>query len=826
MDDWQDTPEPLPDFEPEEAGPAPADWRGPRRSDGDGHDEAFAADEDDDDGDPGSTIAIEFASGTVSADSIKIAGQVFNQNFHLLAGAGAAEPVHLSSRHFAFRTAEEVARCEAELIFETLEIEELRSSFEETRFLILTGEAEGGKGSLGLLLGSRLIHRLRGKGMLACHALGASVQVDLEEVAGDEAFGRQVVMLEDCLAGENADLRAFLKTLDPLRLATLQERLRKSSSAILLTAAASSLADLERRLDSLGILRTVAPPTADLRVRALRHFAARLPPHGSETAAVASFLAENEMEVARELKTIPRIARFVHEYLAEVVAGRLPLRQALSRMDDLSQWLTTDLAGDLDAQAAVLAIVVGSAVPPAPGMPWLAFDRLRRRITEVLRKELRIPHDQPSSPAGLGRAFLDRARAHVATVPSPAPDLVRFRNEGYPQILWRALVGPARELATLLIPLLREVALGSDPHLRPSAASALGRLGQIGPADLVAPQLKRWILQTSAREDLPGLFLQGSAGGDDKSYKEFCLAALREPALGTDAAAAEAAVRSLSFLGQPDPDVPIRELCGIVQARLSLQIDVLRQVDQEIVTKEESIRRVRNPRKVSSLLQSLYDQGHDWLIGAVVAEDQIRLLGAVQYALAGVLFSQGGGSGPVLRELAARMKAEPVKLAPLFAYLFLHRQGLIDLLDRNKWRSGAAGPAASRFLLASRPGERDPDALRDLMERIFAALETFPGFFRSLLEKRFFAILKSWMREGCEVIGLRPTVVLLLSALLASRNMALRRRMESFLETDPELSVRGSRLRALARDVRDGGGLEALPSPSARPRRLPAWLGK
>jgi hypothetical protein len=377
-----------------------------------------------------------------------------------------------------------------------------------------------------------------------------------------------------------------------------------------------------------------------------------------------------------------------------------------------------------------------------------------------------------------------------------------------------------------MIPLLQEVALEKDSYLRSSAASALGRLGQIGPADFVAPQLRRWILQTSTREDLPGLFLQGSVGGDDKSYKNFCLAALRELALGSDAAAAEAAVRSLSFLGQPDPDVPVRELCGLISARLSLQIDVLRQVDQEITGKEAGIRRGRNPRTVSSRLQSLHDQSHDWLIGAVVAKDQIRLLGAVQYALAGVLFAQGADCGPVLRELAVRMKAEPVTLAPLFAYLFLHRQGLIDLLDRNKWRSGAAGPATSRFLLAARPGERDPEALRNLLERIFSALEAFPGFFRSLLEKRFFAILKSWMKEGSEVIGLRSTVVRLLSALLTSGNTALRRRMESFLDNDPELSVRGSRLQALARDVRGGGDLEALPPASPRPRRLPAWLGQ
>ena len=134
---------------------------------------------------------------------------------------------------------------------------------------------------------------------------------------------------------------------------------------------------------------------------------------------MATFLADHEADLARELRTVPRVARFVQEYLAEVVEGNLSIRQALGRMDDLSHWLTADLGGDLDAQAAVLAIVLGSAVPPAAGVPWLAFDDLRRRITELLRKESRLPEDQPSSPPGLGRDFLLRARAHVAAMPSP-----------------------------------------------------------------------------------------------------------------------------------------------------------------------------------------------------------------------------------------------------------------------------------------------------------------------------------------------------------------------------------------------------------------------
>jgi len=826
MDDPQEAPPesqepPSPEPWPDEAGysetsPASPDeevWREP-----------FARAKDALGGGLGSSNTAEFRSGIVSAGHIEIAGQVLTQHFNLT--TGGMESVRLSARHFKLRTSQELEICEEELIFESNEIEALRSSLEETRILILAGDPEGGKGSLGLLLGSRMTRTLQWRGLRTCQGLGSGIQVDLEKVADDKEFSQHVVMFEDVLAGENSDLKTFLRTVDSLRLMTLQERLRKNSVALLLTATSSSVADFKRRLENLEILRTIAPPSPELLVRALHHFAARLPRNDAGEEAVESFLAGHEVELARELKTVPRVARFVHEHLAEVMAGNLSIRQALVRMDDLSHWLTDDLGSDLDAQAAVLAIVFGSAVPPAAGVPWLAFDDLRRRITELLRKELRIPEDQPSSPSGLGRDFLHRARAYVAAMPSPLTDLVRFRDERYPQLLWQALLGQARELATLMIPLLRELALGRSLVLREIAASALGRLGEIGPADLAVPLFRSWIRRGAHQEELVGGLLQGSAGSSDDTYKDLCLTTLRDLALEGNVEVAAAAIRSLSLLGAPDPAVPIRELCEIAQERLPVQLGVLREVAQEIAAKEEEIRREADPRQVASALKALYKQGDPVLIAALVPEDQVRLLGAVQYALAGVLFSQGGDPGPVLREVLARIKAEPMKLAPLFAYFFLHRYGLIDLLDRHKWSSSAFSTETSRFLLASRPGERDPEALRELLERLFSTLDVFPGFFRFLLEQRFLEVLKSWSREGCEVAGLRPAVARLLSSLLASQNVALRRRMERFLETDPDLVVSGSRLRALARDVLDSKGLDAVPEASPRPRRLPAWMAK
>jgi hypothetical protein len=771
-----------------------------------------------------SSINIEFNSRIVNSDQLKIVGQIFDQQINIM--AGGIESVWLSAQHFRSRTAPELERCEKELVFESSEVEELGRSFEETRIMILAGEPEGGKGSLGLLLGSRTSRTLGWEGLMTCQGLGSGVRVDLERVAADEVFTRKVLMFEDALAGESSDLKSFLRTIDPLRLTALRERLRKNSAALLFTTTSLSLGESERRLESLGILRTVALPAPDLLVRALRHFTDHLSGHGTRKEAVSAFLDAHEADLAKELRTVPRVARFVQEYLVEVVERDVPIRHAVARMDDLSQWLTADLASDLDGQAAVLAVILGSAVPPAAGVPWLAFDDLRRRITQLLRKDLRIPEDQPSSPPGLGRDYLLRARAHVAAMPSPLTGLVRFRDERYSERLWQALLGPARDLATLMIPLLQELALGSAPASREIAASALGRLGQIGPLDLAVPLLRAWLRKASNREALAGSFLQGNAGSGDAAYVSLCLTTIRNLAVDGADGVAEAAVRSLSYLGQADPAVPVRELSGIAQERLPIQLDLLREVAEEMAAKEEEIRRKTDPRHVASVLRELHSHDHLLLIAALVPEDRVRLLGAVQYALAGVLFSQGGDPGPVLRELLTRMKAEPVTLAPLLAYLLLHRYGLIDLLDRYKWSSGSFSQGVSRFLLASRSEERDAEALPDLLARIFSTLEAFPGFFRFLLEQRFLEILKSWSREGCEEAGLRPVVVRLLSTLLNSKNMVLQRRLERFLETDPDFVVRGSRLQALARDVLDGKVFEDVPSASSRPRRLPAWMGK
>lgn len=799
-----------------------------RESESDLGDSASWKPQNDPDEDVSSTISVEIQSENITADSIKAAG-VYIEQLNLLSDSASLVAVKLSAQHFRVWAPEDLERCEAELVFDSGRVEELSQTLEEKRLLILVGDPESGKGSTVLLAASTLIRRKHLKGALSCQGLDATVSVDLDEISGAASFGRQLVLLEDALAGENPDLSRFLRTLDAVRCATLAERLRKNGSTLVLTATSHTIETCEARLASLGILQKVGPPSLDLRLLALRRFAERLPFAGGPRETLMAFLEANGEDLARDLGTIPKIVRFVQEYLQEVAEGKLTLRQALDRMEDLSQWLMNDLASDLDAQAAALSIVLCSAAPPAIGVPCFSFDRLRRMILDLLRRELRIPDDQPLSPQGLGRGsvFLDRARARVVDMPAPLPDVVRFKDDRYPRRLWQALLGSGRSLATMLLPLLQDLTSDFDPFLQMSAARALGRLGQIDPIHEAVPHLLAWTLDVEPTDDRAAAFLQGAVASSDGGYRDFCLARIRHLASQEGATSAAAAIRALRLIGRPDPAMPLEELRRIVRHRLPIQIELLRRVEREVATMEGEIRLRPNPRRVAAELRALHQESQKVMAPALVSTERLPILGAFQYSLAGVLLAHGGDPGPVLRELIPWMKTEPEKLAPLVAYLFLHRKGLIDLLDRHKWISGSFGTeACSRFLLSASRGAEEAAVLREFLERLFRSLQIFPGLFRSVLEQRFLQILRNWSQEGCKVIGLRPVVIGLLSGLLASEDQYLRKTIHHFLKTDSHFAARGSRLRALAVDALTGKGLDPIPAMSPRPRRLPSWMAK
>ncbi len=784
--------------------------------------------DDDDDGPDrvANQNSVSVKSDLISAGTFDLAATIIKKQYNFTMASATTDTVQLSIHHFRSWSPEELDRCETELVFDPEAMSELERALEDRRILVLCGEAESGKGSTALILASKLTKTLGLQGSLVCQGLDSNVQVDLEKICGQRSFQRHVVMLEDALVGESSSLKDFVKTIDGVRVANLSQRLERNDSVLVITATPHSLSEHQKRLEGLGILKLVGTASAELLWRAFQRSVERLPQAPERREELAAVVTEIKANLPPELNTIPRIARFVHDYLGEILEGNLTIQQALSRMDDLSQWLTTDLSGDLDAQAAVLAIVLGSAVPPAAGVPWLLFDQLRRKIVDLFLRELRISDDKPLSTAGFGStAFLRRARAHIVSMPSPLQDLVRFRDDRYPRRLWQALLGSARGIATLLVPLLKELSHHSeDLYFRACAAAALGRLGQIGPTSLAVPIIEEWARDTSTPDDLLGFFLQGIVASENDGYMDFCLAVLRHQASQEDLAVAQTVVHAWRHLGCRDPALPIRELCLIVRSRLPIQIDQLRLVEREVVAEEEKIRGAGDSRKVARELRVFQAQLFVVMAAALVPAERIPLVGAIRYSLAGVLFSQGGNLGPVLSELTARMRKEPTKLAPLFAYLFLHRRGLFDLLDQHKWISSSLSLApCSRFLITASRGPEDAATLIQFLEKIFGTLQTFPGVFQLVLEQRLLQVLRNWSKEGCQVIELRTTVIGLLNSLKSAGNPYLAKTVIHFLRTDRHFLTKGSRLHALGTDVLNGRGMDPIPVPLAT-RRLPRWM--
>jgi hypothetical protein len=179
----------------------------------------------------------------------------------------------------------------------------------------------------------------------------------------------------------------------------------------------------------------------------------------------------------------------------------------------------------------------------------------------------------------------------------------------------------------------------------------------------------------------------------------------------------------------------------------------------------------------------------------------------------------------VVAELNVWLQEEPAKLSPLLTFLFLHRRGLFDLLDRYRWIPSFTTEPCSRYLLSAWEGEAEARELLKFLAAMLQGITFYPGIFRSLLRDRLLQTLKRWIREACEVLALRPVVLGLLVGLLEAEETTGGRAIFDFLKYDRELRVEGSRPRALAVEALTGGSWpRALIPRIERPRRAPRWF--
>jgi len=720
---------------------------------------------------------------------------------HEASGTSEASAKVLSPGHFETWSPSRLQKEVGELESDEALISNLVATLMERRILILVGEPELGKAAIAMLMANQICRQAEASGMSLCQRLEGAVRIDFNELTGDEsAYHDQLLIIKDAFAWHNADLQRFCAEMTLTTARSYADRLKEVDSYLVLTSDSSKLQETAS-LQNLGILQQMQRPAPDLLAKGFKHHAVHLMKVLGERAIptdkvkkVEEFVNSNGPALAEKLGTFPRVARFVRDYLVSTAEEHLTEEQALERMDDLRRWLLSDLIEDFDAFCFALALVLCSGTRPE-GIPWLRFERVRRVVETALRRELRrSTKDREVRELCLHEAVVAKARAEIVRSPFPEGDIIRFTDERYPVRLWQVLTGPGRNLLALLLPLLHSMLHERDLFQQEVAAQALGRIGQLDPTFVTTPLLYNWIHGEQADQaEILGQLLQGVMSSGDHSYRNGHLALLLQTAVGGNLKAARAAVVSLKGVGNIDLQAALAGLRHVLNDRVEIAWDVLNEAVSMLREFEESVSR-----------EELREAGWVVLSTGFASEEGAFILGAVQYTIAGLMFSLLDLT-PVLEGLADWMVEDKENLAPLVVFLFLHERGLANLMRRYKltivrdWR--AKPMRCDRIVYALGAGDEANKRVQTFLLRIFRSLSRFPGLFREILRAELFAKLKDWAQEACEVPVLRDAVVQLLAELRNSRDAELSAAIDRWLRGDHDFANRESELHKIAVDV-------------------------
>lgn len=699
------------------------------------------------------------------------------------------------------------------------QVGQLAEALGKWHLAVLVGERELGKGTIALQVGQDLLSGGKGVGeVLVNQAIQQTVRVNFFRLASRSAWVRgKILILGEAFDSENRDLLTFFDDLDDGRLGVLRDDLVRAECYLLLTAELSEkLPARIARLRGLGVLHDLLPPPVGLLEEGLfRHVERRFGPRErageGEATPVYELVDSQSREIAQRLRTLPRVATFVEEHLVAVAIEKLPLDDAIARLDDLSYWLLDQLADDVEAWSFTVALALACAAPRAREVPWLQFYPFWRQVARFLDRELRRTRLE-ASPRGIGadEELLLRARAEVIASAFPDGSVVRFVDTSYPERLWQVLLGPGRGLTSLLVPLLERLRDESDYYLREAAGRALGRIGRLDPAYLILPAIREAVAASEpARHVALGKVLQGVLACDDPRFISATLEWLnRAAADGKKDRAPWIRAVCLREIGVFDLRLALTELRRmIVETEIELAILELAAADRDLGAQGRGIRNIAGTNaRTSRKLAYLHQREMLRVTRALLSGPRQHVLKAVEYALVGLGFALDPIR--VLRELVAWRLDPSHDLGAVLALIFLDGEGIAEKLQRNKvvlW-SEAGGeaqgvpPRCGRILFAA---TLDDDARGDLcefLEMVFSSLDGLTSTLRRLLRHNFDQILVGWAREAQQVGGelLQTTVEELLGSLLDSRNPDLREQIFNLLQRNRIFAAENSGLRGMA----------------------------
>ena len=231
------------------------------------------------------------------------------------------------------------------------ELERLRDLLNDKRVLILRGEAGLGKTSTAIYLAHAMAEYLTtGKTQGEVESLetfriptpGPYDSVEWDEIWHDgKEEPARFVIFKNAFADRNQDLLAFVRQLQEFSLDQFADKLRKKNSYLILTTATSELPPPLQNSSMSGACYELQHPSEELLNDGLIRRLAVLSASKSTSASRLAFIQQPKQTqiVIAQLKTMPRIVRFVEQFLnSTAVDTDLNLEDEIRRFEDISAW--------------------------------------------------------------------------------------------------------------------------------------------------------------------------------------------------------------------------------------------------------------------------------------------------------------------------------------------------------------------------------------------------------------------------------------------------------------------------------------------------------
>ena len=769
------------------------------------------------------------ASGPGPEDQQRIhETNIFNTHIQQITGGGQYQSHRTLSRN-DFTRYDDVAgfmREVHERVYSTPEDNRLlHDILRSHNIALVTGRAELGKIKIGHSVAAHLCQEqeLDGVWQLAGR-LGRDLTFDLRALADDSSFHNKVLLLKDAFDDGNESLRAFACDIDDSEFRAHCKRLARCRIYLILTSDSERVPrDLVRVIRQ--IRANVQGPSEPMRevflgLEAQRYIDQQRSSHRDQLRTrLQPWIAEHKSLLLEQLDTLPRLERFLRNYLLPLLQEQLTLAQAFDGFHRPDHWLLEEKADDLEILSHVIGLTLCTTSAVHDQVSWYLFDQMRRLVTRALRTDLhrqREPH--PVSRLCAGPAILATIEAEV-TAEDGRGSQIRFRDNRRSEAFWACLLGSGRGLLSALVPRLQQQASKSGSPLREVSMRALGRIGQLDPALIAAPVLLGTHGDGGIEDGLAlGAFIQGGLGSSDERYRDECKRKLRRLLTSDLFVEADVGILALARVGLTELPLAIRALRHVLELRLVPWVEylvanrqVLRDQEHEVVQRVTEIK--RDAPTLGAALDHIVET--EWLrfFAAILPaggewvrpEGDRRILLRANVVLIGLLSVHG--ALPIVNELARWLAPGNRALAGLLGFAFLRHGYVLDSIEAMPQELPGSHGRIERWSPLVHSAAHHPDGVESLQRflvELYQAVEYLPAIMGAMMRERWMSMLKNWLRQAARGRRHRDVVISLTRSLLKAPDPELQDSIWELLRSDCDFTERGSKLEKLAMRIMAG----------------------